>query len=233
MPFEIVLKYRRDGETYSGSIMVPHGLSAGTEEFSSENYARMMRRVHLALVTLPDAELVLERADTRVTLPIRLKRDLRLLLLNDPSRFIKLHSPAPVVLNLFGKTSSRKSKLVESYTVPMRSRLRVGHDTLADALGDVIYLKLRTGRIEHPITGRWVTLRDFESELRLHVQELMNVEGNISGWVTVKTAELLQLDTPRFFLPRAWNVPGPWIAKEALQKKYDEFVEGRSKCLEQ
>ena len=239
MPDEIVLTYHRDGETYAGSLVYAVPGAAPTEftnksvQFADKSYAWVMREVHVALTDLPEASVKIVRDDRPGLLPVLLDSNARTLLRDDPARFIEVHTIAPRVLDLTnGQKTDRVAKLVERYEIPARSQLRIGHDTLADAFGEVIYLKLHKARVESPIDGRWVVLGAVEQQLGLHVQEALNTEGELSGWATVLTEDLLAVNTDQYFLPRAWNASGSWISKASLREKYDTYIKEKRHVLD-
>lgn len=229
MPDEIVLTYRREGEAYTGSLVY----AVKTVPFTAKSYAWVMREVHLALVDLPEAEVQLVRDDRPGLLPVKLDPGARMLLRDDPARFIEVHTVAPRIIDMTnGQKPERVAKLVERYEIPARSRLRVGHDTLADAFGEVVYLKLHKARVESPVDGRWVILGALEQLLGLRVQEALNTEGDLSGWATVRVEDLLAVNTEQYFLPRAWNSTGPWISKATLREKYEAYLKEKRHVLD-
>jgi hypothetical protein len=121
----------------------------------------------------------------------------------DPAAAIQELSPPP-------RRVIVRSPVAVSATATVQPVFRAGADTLADAFGEEVYLKVRDGRFEDPATGRWVPL-GFEQKL-------------VGEWVRVAITDLLGLPADRFFLPRRWNVSGPWITRAALLEKYEEYM---------
>lgn len=135
---------------------------------------------------------------------------------------------------------------IRSMTIPDRtvvisdrktaSTLRVGHDTLADAFGDKIYLAKKDGLVECPGCGRWKgkvhtvvpgCISEYCSDCDLKLPG-----DDHDKWMSVDTGILLTwsggvgcVRIDRFFIPRKWNETGPWISRADLSEKYHEFIE--------
>ncbi len=226
MSTEILLQYKRDGEKYdgifflNGEVVLP---------FKSADFVAMFTVLHKYLVELPDATVKLQRAENDSFLPIFVEQNMVNLLRTDPAKYIQAHTIPHRTIDL--RKSDRTGKLAEKYVVPQPS-IRAGHDTLAAAFGDVVYLSYRSNRVENPLTGRWCSVSEFEETSGLKAQEV--IQHGACGWVTVPMEQLLNQATGSngYYLPREWNESAPWISKAALVSKYNQYKEERDKCLE-
>lgn len=221
---ELTLSYRRVGETYEGNVSV--GKDADLTTFTGYTFAQMIRHLHLAVVQLAPTEVVFQRIDRPGMGSVALGAEMLALVRDDPTKYIEMHTTPHRTVDLRDKPS-RVSKLAAKFTPPVQT-IRAGHETLAAAFGDVMYLAMRAGRIEHPTSGRWCTLSSLADELDL--PSVRVVSGDGVEWATIPTAALLAADVPAFFLPRAWNENGPWITKDRLQTRYNDYLKEKNEC---
>ncbi len=214
---DVQLAYKRVGHVYQGTV--------NEKPFEDKTFAEVMMLVRQELTTsAPNAGVSVRRTEREGLLPVQLSPDEVKQLRENPEQYIAARSPAPVVLKTpISVTAKAKARLVPAGT------LRTGHDTLADAFGERIYLRARTGRFEHPVDGRWYSFLSSVLYLLVPIREFLTEEDG-DGWITIDTVDLLQMypSADRFFLPRAWNEPGPWIPRAALQEKYDRFIKEKS-----
>lgn len=228
MSSEICLKSKRVGELYEGEITLDGVKDCAFYDFT---FAQKMRQVHLLLVQYPEAVVTLMRTDSPNLQPVMLDHVMTQLLRTDPASYIQAHTIPHRVVDL--THNPRKSALASRHVVP--PGIRSGHATLADAFGDVVYLAWRSGKVEHPVTGRWVERHKLEVDVGLRVVESIQPEGINPGWVTVRTEDLLGLrdgNATGYYLPRVWNEKGPWISREDLLQKYEQYKKARTECLE-
>jgi hypothetical protein len=40
----------------------------------------------------------------------------------------------------------------------------------------------------------------------------------------VEVSDLLLVDRPRYYLPRAWNTQGLWVSHEKLKQMYEQWL---------
>lgn len=212
MKSNVELLYRRIGLHYSGEI---DGVA-----FTSKTFEEMMMLVHARLHECPGCGLRISRTERPGLFPVQLEPELLQLLLDDPQQYIQRHTIPDRVADL--RSPDRISKLAAPYKPP-RGGLRAGHDTLADAFGDSLYLRMRAGKVEDPCTGRWCEVAALGCLKGLQAMA-------VTGWLVIATSDLLKIDAPRFYLPREWNDGGSWITKERLQEMYDQFRKDRDKC---
>ncbi len=118
--------------------------------------------------------------------------------------------------------------------------LPAGYQVLAEAFGDRVYARVGPdGSVECPVCGAgapadpraddtfvmhcsschtWLVVADYQPE---------------EGWAGFAPVELLSLASTAYFLPRAWNPSGPWIARVDFAARYDNYCKERdSTCLE-
>lgn len=214
----IQLVYRRDSrrETFTGTITTPDPLwSSG---FSSLSFERMLELVGAELRRFPDLRLLIRREEAPY--PMSLPPGVENLLRTDLPRAIEMLTlpPQRVVIGVPKKKE-----------VAVLGTLRYGNDTLADAFGEEIYVKVRLGReeirVEDPITGRLIGLTQIPGQpLRWGPLSFERYILARSGqWGTLLIQKLLAVGAPRYYLPRGWNPSGSWISHEDLAKLYDRY----------
>lgn len=222
MSDNVELTYKRTGETYEGTI--------GAFKFEGFTFAEMMMHAHRFLVNVPAAGLTITRTDRPGLLPAKLEQQLLEQLRNDPLAYIKANTIVPRVIDLRGERTSALAA-GEKYNMPRTGGLRHGLGTLADAFGETLYTRARAyphgWRFEHPGTGRWADLATVEHWLETHDTEIYPVDEK-SGWLLVKTEQLLNTAAERFYYPREWNEFGSWITKEQLRVKLEQFRKDKS-----
>lgn len=112
----------------------------------------------------------------------------------------------------------------------VKVHIRAGYDTLADAFGDNVYVRYRDdGCVECPCCGRWHARIEGE-DLVCRCHPTITPAKLCGSWVELPTFDLV-FGVPgvaRFYLPRAWNISGPWISREALSEKYGKFIKESS-----
>jgi len=226
MATNILLQYKRDGEAYTGIVYLNDSIDLA---FRREPFAAMMTTLHRYLLVHYDAVVQLQRAESDKFMPIYMEQNMVELLRTDPAKYIQAHTIPHRTIDL--RKEERTSKLAEKHVVPMPT-IRAGHDTLAAALGDMVYLSYRSNRVENPVTGRWCTISELERTTGLKVLEVIQQDGG--GWAVVSMEQLLKYDdlySDGYFLPRAWNEHGLWISKQALQTKYEQYKKDKAQCL--
>lgn len=211
----ILLRYRRElhTEAFTGSI------TGGFFEshFSFLSFADMFQMVGTALIASPELRLVIQREEGGgpATLPLSLESLLRT---NTPEAIAAMTVPP------------RRVVVREARPRPIVHTLRQGHSTLADALGEDVYLKSKVNtfadewlQVEDPVTGRWVPAVEQGGLLycgTLPVQVILDTE---SKWARARVDGILALGLPRYYLPRRWNSTGGWITHEALASLYSQY----------
>jgi len=219
---EVVLQYKRDHDLSSGSIFVR---SDGTKivfyEFRHQSFNVMMGRFSDVLREYPTAAAFIERNDRPGLLPYQLPGQLVHLLREDPAEAIRQLNPTHQTIDL------REDIVV---TEKASIGLRVGHDSFADSFGDRLYCRAKEDRIECPGCGLWVPVETSDaghSFKCVGCDLILSVLEAGSHWWTITSCELLGTNTTstqRFFFPRAWNKAPPWILREDLEAKYNDWL---------
>lgn len=208
--------------TFSGYLEVRGTTAAydGRYQFDAQPYREAVKHLVVWAQKFEDAELFWLRLEQK-PVPIAMEIEGRLsdLLRKDPVAFMRQMDPMMGrPQKLATSMSSNPLAQRDMSTATLLATLPAGYDTLAAAFGDDVYIRRRDDKYESPISGRWVQLGDIG---------VWTVGVNAS-WGCVAVANLLgSTDAQRFFLPRPWNRSGPWISREHLQKKYDDFIKER------
>lgn len=220
---EVYLEYRRVGEKSTGRLYVMQGgqLQQGVFQFENLAFDAMLYELARKLALHADASVYLLRTDRSGCLPYKLDDGTVALLRADPVSMAQ-------ALTVAGSPSSlllRAQQAQERVVMP----LRVGVDVLADAFGEVVYVRLSDGEVECPGCGFWSPLDagGFRCRKRCHVQLDIATAGR---WATVPVTSLLASPLQRFYLPRVWNTQ-LWITKDELAKLYQAFISEREAAL--
>jgi predicted RNA-binding Zn-ribbon protein involved in translation (DUF1610 family) len=122
--------------------------------------------------------------------------------------------------------------------------IRAGHATLADAFGEVIYFRVRGHELECPGCGFWGMftspglLKDpdragtrfktaFVCPKKCGERFIVSCEDS---WGYVHVEDLLKSSKLNaFYFPRTWNEGRPWVTRESLQQKYNEYKAEKEK----
>jgi hypothetical protein len=211
----ILLTYWRDGkaETFSGTVDVD---SADYHRaFSELDFRGLLFEAQRALLLFGSQRLVFQRKEAPY--PMVLPTGLEELLIKNLDAAYQALSPEPREVIVGRSRPSREGAL------------RHGHDTLAEAFGDVVYFRARTGKnnttwAEDPLSGRWGVVEKEGQGWRLRQLLIESVlfEQRFQ-WVTALTKDLLALGAPRYYLPRRWNPSGGWISHADLTAFYDSY----------
>ena len=268
---KLTLEHRREGHTYDGRIVwsnepddpskMVETITRELDIFTGLSFARMMARFSGYAMQNEAAELVMRRTERDDLKPITLDETTTRLLREDPAAAIEAMSSVHQISERAKKQMEKKIEDKVSVKDNVKLQLRAGHDTLADAFGDLIYLRLRPHEKdgmqgECPFTGKWVGFgahADNTSQFLLktgrsnaHVDWIpIDIIGGSASenpkWVTVKTAVLLNYHhrladvapPERFFIPRKWNKTSPWITHVELRQMYKEYKKEKAECLDE
>jgi hypothetical protein len=179
--------------------------------------ARLAEQVSCFLEKGEKIGATIRRADLKQA-PLRLDDDTIHMLHADPVSVIRSMNPAPYKVLLRRADPSTTSPL------------RVGYDSIAATLGDEVYLRRRADQAECPICGRWADLRPVPALVVLLCRSAacgskFTITAKSDRWVSVAVSLLLKpTDVEKYFLPREWNKSGPWITREDLEKKYQDWL---------
>lgn len=213
---DLRLEYKRDGEHLLTGELYLGDSEESFQEFEKRDFATMMTIVSNVLGVYPDSGVVVQRTDRPGIPPVRMEKDLVQQLRTDPARTIHELSPGARIIVIRDKAGPPKDSV--------RVVLKAGEETLAEAFGEEVYLRISRGKVEDPLTGRWVSISLDGTKAFIGTLPIKQ----LSDWVSVATESLLAAQAKRFYLPRRWNAGGPWITKEALQKRYQAYQEEKS-----
>lgn len=217
----VFVNYKRDspmGETFSGTVDSPLGEVA----FTGFTFNQVLTLAGETLQKAPGHRLAMKRKEAPY--PMLLPEGVEELLRTD--------IPAAIEVLTVGH---QRIVIGPAKRPPPSQGLRHGSDTLADALGELVYLRRKprgTGmEIEDPATGRWRALTDnAEGYIFCGRLRLATVVGGDNGtrWATARTETLLALELERYYLPRKWNPLGGWISHGLLATMYETYRKEKS-----
>lgn len=203
------------------------------------DYPSMIAEVSRELNRSTYAQLVFQRTDREGLFPMVADDKEKDLIRDNPIRYVAMTSPENrkvIVRTLRDATINDLADRFRTYNSngPV---LRAGYDTLADSFGDDVYVRRRDDDlVECPCCGRWhcrlTELDEFRIELSCPCEFRHHGGGSVTGsWVSIPTQDLIDHKVERFFLPRAWNYAGPWIARDLLRRMYERFVRERDHAV--
>jgi len=232
MAHEVRVKCRRDGEKFTGATYLFDFDAEEMKElgtFSDLNFEQLLRSLSSRLREYPDATAALMREEAGRFGYMKYEETMVKLLREDLDRAISILCPPRRVVMIGDKVETSATS---------RVHVRAGYDTLADAFGDVIYCKMRRGGgVECPCCGRWGLVscdKNQNGYFRCKVGCDCPILGKAypmehGGWWGIDIRVLLHETTSkRFYLPRLWNVSGPWVSHEALKKKYETYLKEKA-----
>lgn len=223
MEADLIIRYKHDvdhnkehvctGEMFyrhSDGSLPPHG----HWEFEKEHFKKLLieaanrlnkdDRYHIEKV-------VIERTDRQGLKPIILDHPTQEILKADPALAIRL-------LNYEGPAVFSGGKKIEQKPLPP---LVSGYDTLAEALGEDIYIRQHKGLVECPGCGLWSTGNNpFTCKKKCKISLPVTYTEQ---WAKVKTIDLLNLNLPKYFIPRGFNKTKPWISNSDLKGLYEAW----------
>lgn len=210
---DLWMKYRRLEQQYDASFSFDAGdpIDKGVYDWHA-----LLRKLATFLSAFPQLGLVLHRTDHAYAVPSRIGDAETQLFRTDPVQAIRNWTHQNFTI-----------------TNPM-APIPAGYEVLPDVFGDVTYVKRQGRAIECPTDGNNLLLlddgeNDDASTLRFFGAPLP-IQFVSEHWATCKTADLLAIPTDKFFLPRAWNASPPWISHEALDSRYNKYLEEKSKA---
>lgn len=215
---DLILRYRRDeGHTCTGEIKLRW--SDGSKpvrllkDFVKADFNKMMGSVSLALNENEINKLIVERSDREGLKPFIFDNPMTELLRSDPVAALRMMNVGPIHIDL------RQKKTIEPNPVFM-----AGHDTLAEAIGDFLYSRVRGQEVECPGCGMWspVSSPIFECKKKCLITLPVHF---VEKWARFHTATLIALDLPRYYFPRLWNPSSGWVSKEDLVVLFEHWKE--------
>lgn len=247
MSTKLTLEHRREGHAYDGRIiLMENSREAELDNFEQFSFARMMARLSKQANLWPEAAIHMLRTEREDLQPVVLDASTCRKLREDPAEVIRSMTVTMDAVPRIEKQFKDSIAVKDS----VKLRLRAGHDTLADAFGDFVYMRLRPHETdgmqgECPFTGKWMGFgahADNPEQLLLKtgrqtahadwipVELVGGSKTENPKWIRVKTAELLEHALAgklpeRFFIPRKWNKTSPWIDREELRQMYEKYME--------
>jgi hypothetical protein len=250
MTTTVTLEYKRDeGAVTSTGRLLSNDNGLITEEgspFTSVEFPVMLGLLCDALGNWPpedEVAVVLQRTDRAGLLPYTLDKKTVTLLRTDREAGIKsfdayVQSPSTSVQ----RTQEERVKRVAA-------PIRAGQATLADSFGDQLFFRVRAHELECPGCGFWgmfispgllkdperagtVVKTAFVCPKKCKARVIVTCDEK---WGYVDTKYLLDQTTLQaFFFPRGWNEGHPWVSRESLQQKYDEYKTAKEQlpCLD-
>lgn len=250
---QIILAFRRRPELTDGVHLVEGyfdlkvNTAKGRNHFEDNTFEEVIKAFSALAQDVPDAELFMMRLEQKPKpIAMHLDEQQATMLRENVEAFLRTISPPPQ------RVVIRKT---DNIAVSATSAVfKAGHEALADAFGDEIYIRTRKwwkdersstpvwrGEIESVFDGRWK-----ECHTIVGINEdgkTISCPGDIydcaislattfkkvnDNWAKVNVVQLLAIgekrEQKRYFLPRAWNTSGPWITHGDLKKKYLEFL---------
>lgn len=231
------LKYGREGDAYAGNLLFEDAADATKEsilKFAVLSFERMFLKLASYALQYPEAELYTSRTEQPGVPPERLGTKLEEMLRKDPAATVATLSQQHLVAQAAIQVEDQP-KVRDVVKV----RLRVGHDTLAEAFGDELYCEVRCDKGvflgQCPLTSDWVGFGLKESQFLLKVENPFawetwlpvalapNTTVENPRWARVKTKVLLARGCDKYYFPREWNKNGPWISHEDLTALYEAY----------
>lgn len=233
MADHVVLSYAHEaGDTCTGVISLN---GEPICPFKALPYRRMLK--NLAKVGMEHDVMVVDiaRSDCPELLPMRLDDATTKLMKEDMVAFIHalcVGTDQPIVVDL---KKVREAKAKKEAAVPrVEGVLLGGHDTLAEAIGDVVYCRVNDKDfVECPLCGRWHKSRTFAAKTGSSLsatcphKNLGLVFFLHRRWAVISIAQLLNLPMIRYYLPRGWNPTRGWISKQKLTELYRSSLQER------
>lgn len=136
-----------DEHLYYGRLELQNGEGEvlQSDPFLGMQFHRMLTLVARELVKHPEARVVMQRFDSPGLVPVQLGEQLRVLLRDDPTAAIR--------------AMDIRGQFAPGPITPLQGPvLRSGVDTLADAFGERVYLRMQGGYVEDPLTGCFTSL---------------------------------------------------------------------------
>lgn len=222
----VTLEYKRIHQKVNGEYPFQGAFILDTKErepFDSLFFSKIIGRLHELLVLYPAIDRVLfQRTDRQGIVPLEL---------------------GPSTVHLVRVDPLTAYRAMNFNAEP--SDMATGAGTGA-AFSRHVYVRVQDGKVEDPLSGTWRTLA-YGSKQGWRIRGNTNRSATwlplvsliddapagtsdieriaFTRWALVDVESLLSTDSTHFYLPRPWNVNGPWITKEELQYLYAKSKE--------
>lgn len=217
---KVVITYHRTGDTYAYHVAFMLEGMLVERRGEGRPFGAVIHVLSDVLRTCcPDATVVMRRSDRPGLEEIVLDNQLRDTIRDDPDRYLRATTEPDRVVVV-------RKRSPEQYVSP---HIRAGYDTVAEAFGDHLYVRLRDdGRVECPMCGRWHAVIHEGSVVPM-LRCTCNPTGIpvtvVSGsWIEIATTVLTTVEfLTRYYFPRSWNPEG-WITKDELKQRYNQYL---------
>jgi hypothetical protein len=155
-------------------------------------------------------KIVIERTDRQGLSPIVLDHPTQEVLKTDPALAVRL-------LSYEGRAVYGGGGVKQEQKAP--PFLRSGYETLAESIGSEIYCRQRKGLVECPGCGMWsMGNNPFRCLKQCHIAGLWVTYTE--QWAKFKVIDLLNLNLPKYFIPRGFNKTKPWMTNSELKELF-------------
>lgn len=229
---DLTLVYQPDGQLFTGRVLYGDATSGergavAISTFEKVSFAIMFARLAEQVSVFAEKDekigVVVRRSDLPNQVAFRFDEETVIMLHVDPVSVIRSMSPAPM------KVFLRRTDPAAT------SPLRVGYDAVAATFGDEVYIRRRGDQVECLYCGRWAnteTQMDTWARCRSAAcRGFYPVRFRSDRWASLSVQWLLtagwngEAVAQKFFLPREWNKPGPWVTCEDLEKKHRDWTQ--------
>lgn len=215
-PSKVILQYGRVGDLSSGQVFVISEEPIFSKHFEELSFDRMLYLLAGKIQEAGECEVWFVRADRQGS-AFKLDALTVELLRSDPVAGAKTFNV------LAGPPTFEKMREAEVLAPPP---LRAGFDVLADAFGERVYLRVSFGDVECPGCGFYGQAKSFQCQKGCLISLPLELGER---WAGVAVTDLLATGLSRFYLPRLWS-PAPWITRDDLDKRYQDFVKERERA---
>lgn len=235
---ELTVHYRRLPKKtgveygYSGRISVRGDEAGDNIPFIGWSYKEIVYKLSELSNAWSVTKILLQRTERDDIAPSEIGERLRELIKLNPEQALHAltYEPAPLP-----EESRKKLEVIEG---------------TVEGFGETVYLRMSNGSIEDPETGSWLSLaygpksgwkirrEDNDSSRWISIAIVDTApEGALvaerlafARWAGVLVEDLLAQKLDKYYLPRSWNKPGPWITHEQLEEKLRSFREQEKKA---
>lgn len=223
MSSPITLSYERlDRTRCRARLSTPDGRYADLEAITFE---QMITAVRQTAQRFPASSIVFHRTDRQGLRPVEIDRQLtHLFRTGTQEEVMQALTPvqSPPIEEVLKRVRAQRVRLAEN-PPPVLPRPPSGYPEFVDMFGDVVYARRSIdGLCECPVCGFFSPVG---SDVFTCVKKCRNDFRvvRLQHWLRFSVADLLTCHTNRFFLPRMWNDPGPWISHRDLTSRLQDL----------
>lgn len=238
---KMLVQYRRvpDTEVSTGSVFLMHATLSQEVHFEDASLLKMFGIMSTLMRTQPQlpSEVLLQRADRAGLVPYKLDEETVRLIAEDPVA-------AATAMSVTSSPLGTVKTIQENRRPVVPPAIAAGFDVLADAFGEEVFFRVRKHELECPGCGFWSAyttiglLEDPERKgeviktafvCRKKCKQRFIVTCH-DRWGQVAVGDLLKTSLDGFYLPRAWNEHRPWVSREALELRLNDFRKEKEAC---